>query len=135
MKRCLNHKKSAKITNVFVHGNLEPQVRIYVCICMYMYVCTYACMYVCMYVCTYVCLYVCMYVCLCMYACICVCMYMKDYLYVYMHMHNSYILTYIDKINQMFILITGSIYKIALVSMVVHQYLVLINDKLRLKVL
>ena len=43
----------------------------YVCVCMYMYVCMYVCVYMYVYVCICVCMYVCIYVCVC----VCVCVY------------------------------------------------------------
>ncbi len=57
----------------------------YVCMCVYMYVCADSCMHACMYVCMdsymYVYVHVCMYVCIyaCMYACMHVCMYVCMY--------------------------------------------------------
>ena len=50
--------------------------KIFLKVCVYMYVCTYVCMHACMYVRMYACMYVCMHV--CMHAC----------MYVYIHVHN-----------------------------------------------
>jgi hypothetical protein len=78
------------------------RIKMYVCLCMYMYVCTvciYVCMYVCMYV-QYVCMHVCMYVCMYIYEWVnvrMVCMYVYTYVrllkYVYALVFNiQYIL-------------------------------------------
>ncbi len=54
------HENKAALAEGDVSGSKSPlpcmQV-LYVCMCMYVYVCMYVCMYVCVYVCMYVCMY------------------------------------------------------------------------------
>jgi Ca2+/Na+ antiporter len=100
--------------NVSAGSYLVPMIlqsiRMYVCICICMYVCTrwfkydrdYLCVnkphksrsylnhLVCMYVCIYVCMYVCMYVCvyIYIYMCVYVFIYVSIYVYVYIYVYT-----------------------------------------------
>jgi len=55
---------------------------VFVCMCIFVYVCMHACLYVCVFIFLYI--YLCLYMCLCV--CICVCMYVCIYVFTYVCM-------------------------------------------------
>ncbi len=58
--------------------NVSPnESLIYMCMCVYIYICVYMCIYIC------VCIYVCVCICVCIYICVCICVCVCVYIYVY----------------------------------------------------
>ena len=59
----------------------QIHVYIYMCVCVYMYICIYVCIYVCVYM--YVCICMCVYMYVCIYVCVC------TYIYIYIYIYNE----------------------------------------------